>query len=174
MITPNEFREGFPIMKEKIQISSCSQSAMHFSVKSAIEEYMLSWENDGMDWMQWMETCEQSRKLFAKQINASPDEIAIVSSVSHAAASISTSLEPKEGRNRVVVTDFDFPTIGHVWRSAESNFKVDFFKQNENGFNDLNEYEDCLSDDLLLFTTSHVNYYNGYKQDLEVISIHYP
>ena len=170
MITTEQFRKQFPILQHKIQLSSCSQSAMHVSVKDSIQNYMHSWEHDGMDWMQWMNACEGARALFAKQINAQPNEVAIVSSVSHAAAAISTSLEPKGKRNKVVITDFDFPTIGHVWRSKEHDFDVEFLKQNKNGFNTVADYRSSLPDNLLLFSTSHVNFYNGYKQDLQAIS----
>ena len=170
MITPIQFREEFPIFKEKIQLSSCSQSALHQEVKNSIDAYMQSWEHEGMNWNLWMEKCEQARSLFAKQINAKPNEVAIVSSVSHAAASISTSLEPTANRNKIVITDFDFPTIGHVWRAAESKFNVQFVDQNEHAYNAIADYDSHLTDDLLLFTTSHVNYYNGYKQNLRALS----
>ena len=170
MISTEQFRQQFPILKNKIQLSSCSQSAMHETVKESIQNYMDSWEQGGMDWMQWMQECEEARELFAKQINAKPSEVAIVSSVSHAAAAISTSLKPIGKRNQVVITDFDFPTIGHVWRSNEKEFDVEFLKQNENGFNTVADYNSMLSDNLLLFSTSHVNYYNGFKQDLREIS----
>jgi len=170
MITTEEFRKNFPIFEKKIQLASCSQSAMHLSVKNSIESYMESWERDGMDWEKWVEASELARILFAKQINAKPDEISIVSSVSHAAAAISTSLEPTTQRNKVVITDFDFPTIGHVWQSVGPGFNVDFIKQNENGHNTLEEYAPNLPDDLLLLSTSHVNFYNGYKQDIKKIS----
>lgn len=170
MITPQQFRSEFPILKEKIQLSSCSQSALHQSVKLSIDDYVHSWENEGMNWNRWMEKCEESRALFAKQINAKPNEVAIVSSVSHAAAAISTSLDPAGGRNKIVITDFDFPTIGHVWQSAESTFAVEYVRQNENASNCIEDYEPYLTDDLLLFSTSHVNYYNGYKQNLQEIS----
>ena len=170
MITPTQFREEFPIFKDKIQLSSCSQSALHKTVKESIDSYMQSWEHEGMNWSLWMEKCEQARSLFAKQINAKPDEVAIVSSVSHAAASISTSLEPTGKRNKIVITDFDFPTIGHVWRSVESKFNIEFVNQNEHAYNAVKDYDAHLTDDLLLFTTSHVNYYNGYKQNLQELS----
>ncbi|RNF39035.1 aminotransferase class V-fold PLP-dependent enzyme [Planococcus salinus] len=170
MTSAEHFRKEFPIFQSKIQLSSCSQSAMHFSVKNAVNAYLESWEEKGMDWHNWMAACENARKLFARQINAAVDEIAIVSSVSHAASAISTSLQPADGRNRIVVTEFDFPTIGHVWRSAEPQFTVEFFEKNEQGINDCSDYEQHLPDDLLLFSTSHVNFYNGYKQDLQRIS----
>ena len=170
MTSAEQFRKEFPIFKNKIQLSSCSQSAMHPAVKKAISDYMESWETEGMNWQQWMTACENARQLFAKQINASIDEIAIVSSVSHAVSAISTSLQPIDGRKRVIITEFDFPTIGHVWRSAEQRFHVDFFKQNNQHYNETADYENQLPDDLLLFSTSHVNFYNGYKQDLKQIS----
>lgn len=170
MITTKQFRNQFPILKNKIQLSSCSQSAMHQTVKESIEEYTHSWEYGGMDWNQWMETCEAARTLFAKQINAKPDEIAIVSSVSHAAGAISTSLEATDLRNKIVITDFDFPTIGHIWNSAGSEFNVKFLQQSESGNNTIEDYMSQIPDDILLFSTSHVNYYNGYKQDLQKIA----
>lgn len=170
MIHTEEFRKQFPVLASKIQLSSCSQSAMHLSVKEAVQHYMNSWEYEGMNWSKWMETCERARLLFAKQINASVDEVAIVSSVSHAASAIATSLQPIGARNRIVVTDFDFPTIGNVWRAAEQRYKVEFFKQNEHGFNTPEDYSQHLPEDLLLFSTSHVNFYNGYKQDIQKVS----
>lgn len=170
MIQSEEFRKQFPVFDSKIQLSSCSQSAMHQSLKAAIQEYMTSWEEDGMNWSKWMETCEKARSLFAKQINASPDEVAIVGSVSHAASAIATSLQPTSTKNRIVITEFDFPTIGNLWRAAEQRFTVEFFEQNEFGYNTPDHYEQRLPDDLLLFSTSHVNFYNGYKQDLKKVS----
>lgn len=170
MTSTEQFRKDFPIFKTKIQLSSCSQSAMHPSVKNAISNYVNSWETEGMNWPNWMTACEKARQLFAKQINASVDEIAIVSSVSHAASAISTSLQPTDGKKRIIVTEFDFPTIGHVWRSAEQHFQVDFFRKNSQGYNEYTDYENRLPDDLLLFSTSHVNFYNGYKQNLKQIS----
>lgn len=170
MVETEQFRKQFPILKNKIQLSSCSQSAMHISVKEALQQYTDSLEHQGMNWMQWMAECEGARELFAQQINANVNEIAIVSSVSHAASAIATSIKPNGRRNKVVITDFDFPTIGHVWRSAEDEFEISFLRQNESGFNTLKDYETALSDDLLLFSTSHVNYYNGYKQNLKEIS----
>lgn len=170
MISPEEFRKNFPIFQSKIQLASCSQSAMHLSVKDAMNSYIDIWETKGMDWVEWVEACEKARVLFAKQINAKPTEVAIVSSVSHAASAISTSLKPTEKRNRIVITDFDFPTIGHVWGTQEESMIVDFIKQNENGYNELEDYASSLPDDLLLFSTAHVNFYNGYKQDIKKIS----
>src|SRR5690625_5478309 len=44
-------------------------------------------------------------------------------SVSHAVSSIATSLTGEE-KKKVLITDFDFPTVGHVWLSHDENYEV--------------------------------------------------
>ncbi|MEQ6390204.1 aminotransferase class V-fold PLP-dependent enzyme [Bacillaceae bacterium S4-13-58] len=162
----NEIRKSFPILKNKIQLSSCSQSAMHIDVKRAIDEYVENWAYQGMNWGKWMEECEQARSNFAKMINADPNEVAIVSSVSHAISSIATSLNPTSGKNKVRITDFDFPTVGHVWLSHSDKFEVEFLEQSQVTGDSIN----TLDNKTLLVSTSHVNFYNGHKQDLRKIA----
>ncbi|WP_158736795.1 aminotransferase class V-fold PLP-dependent enzyme [Alteribacillus sp. YIM 98480] len=162
-------RLNFPIFKEKIQLSSCSQSAMHVSVKEAVNDYFRTWEVNGMDWKGWMQACENARLSFAKMINADKKEVAIVSSVSHAASSIATSLI-KNNRKKILVTELDFPTIGHVWQSHRDSFDVTFIKGKENDWIDKEDYNTMLDENTLLVSTSHVSYYDGYKQHLKEIA----
>ncbi|GGB57892.1 putative aminotransferase YcbU [Lentibacillus populi] len=162
-------REKFPILNNKIQLSSCSQSALHVEVKNAINRYVHSWEEEGMDWEGWMTACENARSIFAKMINASPSEVAIVSSVSHGVSSIATSLSNK-ARKKVLITDFDFPTIGHVWLSHSDQYDIEFIGGNENGIIGVEDYLNSIDEETLIVGTSHVSYYNGYKQDLKEIA----
>lgn len=80
----DNIRKDFPILKNKIQLSSCSQSAQHIKVRNAVTKYMDTWDENGTDWGYWMAVCESAREKFAKLINAETHEIAIVSSTSHA------------------------------------------------------------------------------------------
>ena len=52
---------------------------------------------------------------FARLINASADEIAVFSSVSEATSAVASALDFTGPRPRVVVTEAEFPTVGHVW-----------------------------------------------------------
>lgn len=148
-------RNEFPILEHKIQLSSCSQSALHKNVKSSINQYINSWENDGMDWELWMEVCEDARKKFAQLINAKPSEVAIVSSVSHAISSVAVSLQVEGEKNELLVAENDFPCIGHVALSQnDKNVKfVDYARKNS--------LQENISENTLLVSVPHVSFYNG-------------
>lgn len=168
MIDAAKYRRSFPILKTHIQLSSCSQSALHEKVSASIEQYLYSWQTEGMDWGTWMDACEQARQKFARMINAQPEEVAIVSSVSHAVSAVATSLNRISHRNKIVMTEADFPCVGHVWLS-QSDLDVSFVKT-ENGEITLDQYQQAITPDTLVTSVPHVSYYNGFKQDLAEIA----
>ncbi|MGG0717149.1 aminotransferase class V-fold PLP-dependent enzyme [Robertmurraya massiliosenegalensis] len=165
-----DYRNHFPIFKEKIQLSSCSQSAMSLDVQAAVQEYMTSWQEQGMDWGGWTAAVEEARQHFATLIHADVEEIAVVSSVSHAASSIATSLNFTGERSEIVLTDMDFPCIGHVWLSQRDLGASVQFISSENHQIPLESYENTINEKTLLTSISHVAYYNGFKQDLKSIA----
>ncbi|AOV08746.1 aminotransferase class V-fold PLP-dependent enzyme [Sporosarcina ureilytica] len=165
MIDIQLVREEFPILANKIQLSSCSQSALHRDVKNNINKYIATWENDGMNWELWMEVCEKARMKFAKLINAKTSEIAIVSSVSHAISSIATSLKPKKDKTDFLVSKNDFPCIGHVALS-QNNYNIKYADFNNDNLSSI------INEKTLLVSVPHVSYYNGAISDLEAIVHH--
>lgn len=164
-----EYRERFPVLKNQIQLSSCSQSALSDQVKQAVQDYMKTWEEHGMDWGVWVDAVEEARAHFATLIHADIDEIAVVSSVSHAASAIATSLN-FEKRNKVVVTEMDFPCIGHVWLSQRARGANISFISSENFQIPLEKYEMIVDEKTLLTSIPHVSYYNGFQQDVKQIA----
>ena len=73
-----------------------------------------------------MNRYEEARTAFAQFINASPDEVAIVTSVSAGINGVASALNFRE-RKKVVMGEFEFPTMGHIWlaqrpRGAEVQF----------------------------------------------------
>lgn len=163
-------RNQFPILNQKIQLSSCSQSALSLDVQAAVQEYMTSWQEQGMDWGGWMAAVEEARQHFAALIHADIEEIAVVSSVSHAASSIATSLNYSGDRNEIIITDMDFPCIGHVWLSQRDRGASVQFISSEKHQIPLESYENTINEKTLLTSISHVAYYNGFKQDLKSIA----
>lgn len=136
---------------------------MHDDVHRAVLDYLDTWQTRGMDWDAWMAACEEARAAFARVIGASPDEVAITSSVSHAVSALAVSL-PRSGRRRVVTTTMDFPTIVHVWLS-QPDLDVTCISP-ENGAIPPESYENQVDGKTLLVSTFHVAYSNGFKQDL--------
>lgn len=166
-----ELRELFPTLTNTIHLSSCSQSAISITVKDAIDSYLQSWTEKGMDWEGWMKEVQNAKNEFARLINANPDEIAVLSSVSDAASSFASALTFSTGRNKVVTTDFDFPCVGHVWLSHERrNAKVTFLPPEEDSTIQFQTYERAIDSNTVVTSIPHVSYYNGFKQDLKSLS----
>jgi selenocysteine lyase/cysteine desulfurase len=163
-------REYFPILSYKIQLSSCSQSALSLQVQAAIAEYTDSLRVGGMDWMLWMERVEQAKAGFAALINASPDEIAVLSSVSECASAVASALDFTRGRAKIVTTEMDFPTIGHVWLAQEKRGAQVSFIPGHHHTIPLEYYTQAVDEQTLLTSISHVSYYNGFKQDVKQIA----
>ncbi|HEX3153325.1 MAG TPA: aminotransferase class V-fold PLP-dependent enzyme, partial [Candidatus Angelobacter sp.] len=117
MLTDNrilEIRSRFPIFQRKIYLNSCSQGALSDAVRAGLEDYIASWHEQGSPWETWVDHYEKARTTFAHFINASADEVAIVTSASAGINSIASALRFEE-RNRIVMGEFEFPTMGHVW-----------------------------------------------------------
>lgn len=96
------WKEEFPMLKDIIHVGNCSQSPQAKRVRKAVEEYLDSWLNIGMDWDSWVEETIKAKHEFAKLINADPKEIAISTSVSEATSSIASSLNPHSKRKRLL------------------------------------------------------------------------
>src|SRR5271169_5769397 len=119
-------RSRFRIFRRKIYLNTCSQGALSDAVQTGLEDYIASWHEQGSPWETWVNRYEEARTVFAQFINASPDEVAIVTSVSAGINGVASALSFRE-RKKVVMGEFEFPTMGHVWlgqqvRGAEVHF----------------------------------------------------
>ena len=100
-------------------MNNCSQAPQTEWTRAAAERYLASWNDSGMDWDAWVAEVRLAKEEFARLINASADEIAVFSSVSEATSAVASTLDFSGTRRNVVVTEAEFPTIGHVWLAQE-------------------------------------------------------
>ncbi|MDE3839106.1 aminotransferase [Bacillus methanolicus] len=164
------YRSLFPTLSTHVHLASCSQGALAQPVSKAIEEYHNGLLLSGSNWDEAIEKVEETRKKFAELIGAETDEIAVLSSVSDAISAIATSLPYQKEKNKIVFTDIDFPTVGHIWL-AQEQFKDNItFIRSSNGIIHVEQYEKEVKHDTLLTCIPHVCYYNGYMQNLKVIA----
>ena len=161
------WRQEFPILKEIIHVGNCSQSAQAKRVRGSIERYLDNWLTIGMDWEYWIKEVFLAKKEFAKMINANEDEIAISTSASEAVASLASGLNFQTGRRKkVVTTEAEFPTVGHVWLAHQKyGCKVEFVPVRD-GKLELDDFNKYIDEDTEIVSITHVYYQNGYKQPL--------
>lgn len=166
----NFYRSLFPILDTHTHLASCSQGALAKSVSESIEEYHKSLLLSGSNWNEAIRKVDETRMKFAELIGAETDEVAVLSSVSNAISAIATSLPYQQEKNKIVFTDIDFPTVGHIW-FAQEPFKDNIsIIRSSNGEIPLEQYEKEITTDTLITCIPHVNYYNGYKQSVREIA----
>lgn len=165
------WRQEFPILQSVAHLGNCSQSAQSKRVLTGIQRYLDNWGGVGMDWDSWVQEVELAKAEFARMINASPDEIAVASSVSDLVSSIANSMDYSGRRKKVVVTDMEFPTVDYIWLANQRyGAKVDFIPVNEEHQIDISEYERMIDENTLLTSITQVYYLNGFKQDIKRIA----
>src|ERR1700693_4243032 len=164
-----EIRARFRIFSHKIYLNSCSQGPLSDAVQAGLEEFMAGWHEQGSPWERWVNQYEAARSAFAQFINASPDEVAIVTSVSAGINGIASALNFK-ARKKVVMGEFEFPTMGHVWLGQRARgAEVQFVGAEGNCIPAVN-YEKMVDRHTLLVPLTHVCFKNGFRSEVNAIT----
>jgi selenocysteine lyase/cysteine desulfurase len=134
-----------------------------------MEEYIASWHEHGSPWETWVNRYEAARTAFAQFINASPDEVAIVTSASAGINGIASALNFRE-RKKVVMGEFEFPTMGHVWLAQRvRGAEVQFVRAEGNCIPAVN-YERMIDRHTLIVPLTHVCFKNGFRSQVSAIT----
>jgi selenocysteine lyase/cysteine desulfurase len=147
-------------------MNNCSQAPQTDLTRAAAERYLDSWNQSGMDWDAWVEEVHLAKQEFARLINATADEIAVFSSVSEATSAVASAMDFGAPRNRVVVTEAEFPTIGHVWLAQERHGARVSWVPVCDGEIDPASYDSLVDERTALVSACHGYYLNGFTQDI--------
>lgn len=162
-------RARFRIFERKIYLNSCSQGALSDAVQAGMEDYIASWHEQGSPWELWVERYEEARAAFAQFIHASPDEVAIVTSASAGINSIASALDFHD-RKKVVMGEFEFPTMGHVWLAQRARgAEVQFVPAEGNAIPAAN-YEKTIDRNTLIVPLTHVCFKNGFRSQVSAVT----
>ena len=162
-------RSQFPVFERKLYLNSCSQGALSRRVETAFGEYLRSWHEQGSPWDLWVEKYEEARGLFAGFIGAEPDEVALVASASAGVNSVASALSFKD-RRKVVLGEFEFPTMGHIWLSQAGRGAEVTFIDAENESLTVEAYERVIDRKTLIVPLTHVCFRNGFRLPVEAVT----
>ena len=167
---PAKCRHRFPIFEHRVYINSCSQGALSDKVRDAYNSYLRDWDEKGAPWDYWVERTEAARAAFARLVNADPAEIAVTTSLSAGVASLASGLRFAGVRNKVVLTDWEFPTIGQIWHAQEARgARVVHVREDETGQIPSKSFRGVIDEETKLISVTHVCYRNGAKLDVESV-----
>jgi len=113
---------------------------------------------------------ESAKSLFAQLIGAKSQEIALVPNTS-TGLNIAANMLTYPRNSNVVTTDLEFPSVVYPWLriKMKSHLEIRYVK-NVDGKLSIEDFENVINDHTVAVAISHVEYGNGFKNDLKQIS----
>ena len=160
-------RREFPVLARKTYLNSGSYCALANDVKAAFDSYMDDRLLVGANWDLWISKNESVRALTAELLHANPDEIAVTASVSAGLNALASALSFSGVRNKVVISDFEFPTNAQIWHAqAPRGARVVHVPRSADGYIPLENFADAIDEQTQLVAITHVCFRNGAKLDV--------
>jgi selenocysteine lyase/cysteine desulfurase len=150
-------RDRFPILSRLTYLNSCSQGALSTDVREAYEQYLRDWDELGSPWELWVGKTDEARNAFAELIGADSDEVAVTTSLSAGVSSLASGLR-YGARDKIVLSEVEFPTIGQIWHAQEElGARVVHTR----------DFEQDIDEETLLVSLTHVSYRTGERVPVE-------
>jgi selenocysteine lyase/cysteine desulfurase len=164
-------RDRFPVFRDKVYVNSCSQGALSDAVRSAYEEYLDGWDANGAEWGHWVERSETIRGRFAELLAVQADEVAIQTSVSAAVSALVSALDFSGERNRIVISENEFPTVGQIAHAQElRGAEVVHVRPDEDGAIPPERFAEAIDERTALVCCTTLSYRSGHRHDLGAIA----
>lgn len=113
-----DYREEFPVLERTAYLISASLGPIGARSRARLESYLEAWATLGAPDHVWMEhvfpAMGELKRSFAALAGCDAEEVAITTNISIAISTVASALDFAE-RPKVVLSELDFPTDGHVW-----------------------------------------------------------
>jgi selenocysteine lyase/cysteine desulfurase len=167
----DDVRARFPIFEHTTYANSCSQGALSVDVRDAYEEYLDGWDAHGAEWEHWVERAETARAAFARLVGATAAEVAVTTSVSQAVSGLVSALPLERSRNRIVISEFEFPTVGQIAHAQElRGAEVVHVRPEPDGRIPLERFADAIDERTALVCCTAISYRTGYRLDVSEVA----
>jgi len=165
-------RGEFPIFEHTTYLNSCSQGALSTRVRRAYREYLDGWDRNGADWEHWVERTEAARGGFARLMRAEPAEIAVTTSVSQGVSAIVSALPfERGGRTRIVISEYEFPTVGQIAHAQElRGAEVVHVRPEPDGSIPPERFAEAVDERTALVCCTTISYRTGHRHDVTEIA----
>ncbi len=163
-------RGRFPILERRTYLNSCSLGALSTDAETYLREFLDQWHTMGASaWYEhWMGRLDLLRTRVADLHGAHTHEVALLPSTS-AALSVVAEAVPTRGRNRVICTELDFPTLAYQW-AVKPEIELVILKSPDGVRIDPEQFAEAVDERTLFVATSHVFFATGYIQDIAALA----
>ena len=164
-------RGEFPIFETATYLNSCSQGALSRRVRDAVEGWLAGWDENGAEWDFWVERNEAFRSTIAALLHAGADDVAVTTSVSQGVSALVSALPLDRGRNRIVISEYEFPTVGQIAHAQElRGAQVVHVQPEDDGSIPAERFAEAIDERTALVCCTTLSYRSGHRHDLAAIA----
>ena len=158
-------REQFPVTKNKVFLNHAAQSPLPRPVVEAVNKYAREFSSSGKT---SIDCADGGKKHFARLIGAKAGEIALIENTS-VGLNIAANLLDYPAGSKIVTTDLEYPSVVYPWLRKRLGVNIEYVKSVD-GKILLDDMEKAVDDKTVAVAISHVEYANGFRNDLRVLS----
>jgi kynureninase len=160
-----KWRSEFPILERSTYMISNSLGAMPRGVYDEVRAYADSWSQRGVRaWEEgWWDMAVSVGDKIAPLIGARPGEISLHQNVTLIQAVISSCFDFRGPRNKVVMTDLEFPSVQYFYHEQRRNgARIELVPSDDSVRFDLDKFLAAIDETTLLVPISQVLFRSAY------------
>ncbi|MDQ6870561.1 MAG: aminotransferase class V-fold PLP-dependent enzyme [Gemmatimonadota bacterium] len=167
------FRDEFPILEKTNYLVSNSLGPMPRSVPEKLAEYARDWGELGVKaWTRgWWEKPVDVGNEIAPLINADAGEVVMMPNVTIAQTAVLSSIDFPKGRDTVVMTELDFPSVRYAFAEMAERFgaRVVVVRSDDGISVDQHKLLAAIDERTRVVAVSHVLFRSAYLMDADAI-----
>ena len=171
-----EYRQEFPILDKTTDLVSNSLGPMPRTVPAKLAEYADHWGNLGVKaWAKgWWEKPVTVGNEIAPLMNAEADTVVMMPNVTIAQAAVVSAMDFKNGRDTVVMTDLDFPSVRYAYQALCDKLGARLVSvPSDDGITiDQDRLLEAIDERTRLVCISHVLFKSAFINDADAICAH--
>lgn len=166
-MTPAELRALIPAARETAYLNTATYGPASDLTVAAVHDFTDSWSRGTARFEIWEEAGEDCRRLFARLLGASVEDIAIQPYVSTAAGSIAVQLEPGD---RVVVNEMEYSSNLWPWLFQRDRGVEVVIVPARGGRCEAADYEAAIGERVTILAVSAFQSANGWRAPLRQLA----
>jgi kynureninase len=168
-----DYRDEFPVLARKAYLISASLGPVSGRAKRYLQHYIDAWAEKGAPDHVWPEDIfprmGSLKRTFGSLVGADPDELAITVNLSLALSTVMSCIDFSK-RPKIVLSELDFPTDGHVALAHRARGADVVFLPSPDGLTiPLESYLDAIDERTALIVVNRVLYRTSSLVDAKAI-----
>ena len=171
----NRHRDKFPTLSSGIHLLSHSLGPVPRAVRESMTAYCDAWEHHTSEdaWAtNWWELSQRVGDRIAKILGGTPGSVQIQPNASIGLASVASCFDFKSsGRNKVVTTELDFPSMEYIWEAQKQvGAQIDIIGSPDGVSVPLEKILEAIDDSTCLVALAHTSYRSSYRVNASAIT----